>query len=64
VTLLYSAHDLLHNGAVVLRDYLEEQQLGHRRGNRAGRGLSSRPTDVKKPAGKGRASGSVRRRAR
>ncbi|MGH8137623.1 MAG: DUF488 domain-containing protein [Steroidobacteraceae bacterium] len=27
VTLLYSAHDVLHNGAVVLRDYLADQQL-------------------------------------
>jgi uncharacterized protein YeaO (DUF488 family) len=26
VTLLYSAHDVLHNGAVVLRDYLMERQ--------------------------------------
>ena len=25
VTLLYSAHDTLHNGAVVLRDYLSER---------------------------------------
>ena len=25
VTLLYSAHDTVHNGAVVLRDYLAEQ---------------------------------------
>jgi uncharacterized protein YeaO (DUF488 family) len=64
VTLLYSAHDLLHNGAVVLRDYLVEQQLGHRRGNRPGRRLSSKSTGVKKPAGKGRANGSDRSRAR
>jgi uncharacterized protein YeaO (DUF488 family) len=26
VTLLYSAHDVLHNGALVLRDYLMDQQ--------------------------------------
>src|SRR5438445_110812 len=26
VTLLYSAHDVLHNGALVLRDYLVERQ--------------------------------------
>jgi len=26
VTLLYSAHDTLHNGAVVLRDYLQERK--------------------------------------
>lgn len=28
VTLLYSAHDVLHNGAVVLRDYLAERPAG------------------------------------
>ena len=38
VTLLYSAHDVLHNGAVVLRDYLLERQAGRpRRGKREGR---------------------------
>ena len=30
VTLLYSAHDVLHNGALVLRDYLAERQLRKR----------------------------------
>jgi uncharacterized protein YeaO (DUF488 family) len=35
VTLLYSAHDVLHNGAVVLRDYLVERQAQRpRRGKR------------------------------
>ena len=29
VTLLYSAHDTVHNGAVVLRDYLVERETGH-----------------------------------
>ena len=29
VTLLYSAHDTLHNGAVVLRDYLVEREAAH-----------------------------------
>jgi uncharacterized protein YeaO (DUF488 family) len=28
VTLLYSAHDPLHNGAVVLRDFLMEREAG------------------------------------
>ena len=28
VTLLYSAHDVLHNGALVLRDYLLDRQGG------------------------------------
>ncbi len=37
VTLLYTAHDVLHNGAVVLRDYLVERQAGRpRRGKREG----------------------------
>lgn len=31
VTLLYSAHDVLHNGAVVLRDYLMKRQAGRSR---------------------------------
>lgn len=36
VTLLYSAHDVLHNGAVVLRDYLVERRAGRsRHGKRA-----------------------------
>lgn len=42
VTLLYSAHDALHNGAVLLRDYLVERQahqsrLGKPRGQRVKR---------------------------
>ena len=37
VTLLYSAHDTLHNGAIVLRDYLAARQAKRpaRRGARA-----------------------------
>ena len=42
VTLLYSAHDTLHNGALVLRDYLSEHVSGARaprgEGRRASRG--------------------------
>lgn len=30
VTLLYSAHDTLHNGALVLREYLNEHAAGSR----------------------------------
>ena len=41
VTLLYSAHDPLHNGAVVLRDFLMKREAGHpgsrRRGHRRSR---------------------------
>jgi uncharacterized protein YeaO (DUF488 family) len=37
VTLLYSAHDTLHNAAVVLRDHLMRRQAGpSRRGKRGG----------------------------
>ena len=39
VTLLYSAHDVLHNGAVVLRDYLAERQA--RRPRRRKRGVEN-----------------------
>lgn len=34
VTLLFSAHDIEHNGAVVLRDYLAERQPGRSRSRR------------------------------
>lgn len=52
VTLLYSAHDVLHNGAVVLRDYLVERQ-------------SRRPRHGKREgADAQRADRSARRRAR
>jgi uncharacterized protein YeaO (DUF488 family) len=42
VTLLYSAHDTLHNGAVVLRDYLARKAGGS--GSRQARG--HRPTAI------------------
>jgi uncharacterized protein YeaO (DUF488 family) len=48
VTLLFSAHDVLHNGAVVLRDYLVERRPGSLRGKRAGHRLTSRTTGAKK----------------
>ncbi|MBP1778637.1 MAG: hypothetical protein H6Q86_4648 [candidate division NC10 bacterium] len=45
VTLLYSAHDVLHNGAVVLRDYLLDRQAGLlHRGMRDAHRLTSRTT--------------------
>ena len=52
VTLLYSAHDVLHNGALVLRDYLVERQLT-RRASPGARG--NRPASVR-----GRAQGPSR----
>jgi uncharacterized protein YeaO (DUF488 family) len=44
VTLLYSAHDTLHNGAVVLRDYLVERaaRRSHRSVRRRARPPSRR----------------------
>lgn len=49
VTLLYSAHDVLHNGAVVLRDFLEKRLAG-RPTRRKGKGprLTSKTTRAKK----------------
>lgn len=48
VTLLYSAHDVLHNGAVVLRDYLVERQAGRpHRGKRDGHRLTPRTTGTR-----------------
>jgi hypothetical protein len=41
VTLLFSAHDTLHNGAVVLRDYLTER-ASHARSPRRPRRTSPR----------------------
>jgi len=38
VTLLYSAHDTLHNGAVVLRDYLDEPKSRKRPANASSAG--------------------------
>lgn len=61
VTLLYSARDVLHNGAVVLRDFLLEQRPGGRRpGKRAGHRLTSRTTRAKTLSTKGRAHTSGR----
>ena len=45
VTLLYSTHDVLHNGAVVLRDYLMERDSGQpRRRKSRGNRLDPRTT--------------------
>ena len=64
VTLLYSAHDVLHNGAVVLHDYLMERLARRsRRGKRSGHEPTARTTGRKKSSAKGRTAGSARRRA-
>jgi uncharacterized protein YeaO (DUF488 family) len=68
VTLLYSAHDTLHNGAIVLRDYLAERQAGRpRRGKHAGARparVTSRRAKTMPPRGTGRTHGSARNHAR
>jgi len=68
VTLLYSAHDTLHNGAIVLRDYLAERQaaqLRHRKraGTRPAR-PASRMAKTKTFSRTKRLHGSARKRAR
>jgi len=64
VTLLYSAHDTLHNGALVLRDYLVEQRGRPRRGKAAVPASASKTIGAKKPSTKERADGRGRRRPR
>jgi uncharacterized protein YeaO (DUF488 family) len=46
VTLLYSAHDLQHNSAVVLRDYLSRRLTARAPASRARRTPSARPPRV------------------
>ena len=63
VTLLYSAHDVLHNGAVVLHEYLMERQAGRsRRGKKSGHEPTSRTIGRKQSSMKGRITSSTRRR--
>jgi uncharacterized protein YeaO (DUF488 family) len=59
VTLLYSAHDVLHNGAVVLRDYLMKRQAEPApRGKREKR--ASKATGAKKVSAPRRKNGKAR----
>ena len=37
VTLIYAAHDVLHNGALVLRDFLAERQVARRAASKVDR---------------------------
>jgi uncharacterized protein YeaO (DUF488 family) len=64
VTLLYSAHDTLHNGAIVLRDYLAARQAKRpaRRGARARQRISEASGAMRGSAG-GRGHGEARRRS-
>lgn len=64
VTLLYSAHDTLHNGAVVLRDYLAEREGGRAQAQkRDARRPASRASALRKSSGTRRAHG-IPKRAR
>lgn len=57
VTLLYSAHDVRHNGAVVLRDYLAERAAAGPRGaKRQGHRPAPRARRARKSTAKGRAA--------
>jgi uncharacterized protein YeaO (DUF488 family) len=52
VTLLYSAHDVFHNGAVVLRDFLMKRRaVRRRRGTRDGHRPASKRTSAKNSGG-------------
>ena len=68
VTLLYSAHDALHNGAIVLRDHLAERQTAQPRHRKRAGTRPARPTSrtakTKTSATTGRTHGSARKRAR
>lgn len=65
VTLLYSAHDTLHNGAIVLRDYLAARQAKRpaRRAARTRQRGSGASGAMRRSAG-GRGHGEARRRSR
>ena len=65
MTLLYSAHDTLHNGAVVLRDYLAERPAERPRGAKHVRQrLTSTATKTKTSSETERTHGSAQQRAR
>lgn len=65
VTLLYGAHDVLHNSAVVLREFLLERGTeGGRLEKRAGHRLTSSTTGAKKHSTASRAHGSGPRSGR
>ena len=68
VTLLYSAHDTLHNGALVLRDYLAERQAAQPRHRKRAGTRPARPTSrtakTETSSTTRRLHGSARKRAR
>ena len=64
VTLLYSAHDVLHNSAVVLRDYLAGREAGAPHRKKRDGHPHERTTAVRKSSATGRTRGSAQRRTR
>lgn len=56
VTLLYSAHDAVHNGALVLRDYLVERGAEGQRARRARRTSRGSAKAVRTRSGRARPS--------
>jgi uncharacterized protein YeaO (DUF488 family) len=66
VTLLYSAHDTLHNGAIVLRDYLDDRRARQAARGKRGRPRPARPTSraakTKTSSTTGRTHASARKR--
>jgi uncharacterized protein YeaO (DUF488 family) len=63
VTLLYSAHDTLHNGAIVLRDYLSERDAGRAHRKRRNGNPHERAAGTRKSSATESTHRSVRRRA-
>jgi uncharacterized protein YeaO (DUF488 family) len=63
VTLLYSAHDTAHNGAVVLQQYLAEHEAGPQRTTAAAQRPQRSRTRAKRPAAKKRATRAARAHA-
>jgi uncharacterized protein YeaO (DUF488 family) len=63
VTLLYSAHDVLHNSAVVLRDYLARRESARPAPPKAvGRRQAANTGRARAGSGRGRARAGARRR--
>ena len=62
VTLLFSAHDVLHNGAVVLRDFLAGREAGASHRKKRGGPPHTSTTRVRKSSATGRTRGSAQGR--
>jgi len=62
VTLLYSAHDTVHNGALVLRDYLAEREAGRAHRKKHNGHQLKRAPGTRKSSATGSTHRSARRR--